>query len=157
MDESNAIRAITIGVSTFIAIMTISAVMLYYTSAKEAVNAIGTGTDVAQNYSDYVRNLLLKDTITGAEFKNILNYYYMNDRVQVNFSNEMTGMGSVYSPDGGGAILAVTTPYGVPINMSDSIYNTFMSNIISQNIFSVSVEYYDSDERNPKTITVEQM
>lgn len=91
MDESNAIRAITIGVSTFIAILTISAVLTYYNTAKATVQEIGYGPDLYNNYANYVQDILLRaDTngnISGTDAINIINYFYNNDLVTVNIKN----------------------------------------------------------------------
>lgn len=87
MDESNAIRAITIGVSTFIAIITISAVMMYYSTAKNTVQEIGSGPDLYNNYASYIRDILLKPSgsiITGAEAVNLINYFYNDETVEIN-------------------------------------------------------------------------
>lgn len=90
MEESNAIRAITIGVSTFIAIATISAVLMYYNTAKATVQEIGTGPDVYNNYATYIKDLLIKPsgtTISGTDAINIINYLYNDDLVTVNVEN----------------------------------------------------------------------
>jgi len=89
LDESNAIRAITIGVSTFIAIATISAVLMYYNTAKATVQEIGTGPDIYNNYATYIKDLLIKpnnSTISGTDAINIINYLYNDDLVTVNVS-----------------------------------------------------------------------
>ena len=87
MDENNAIRAITIGVSTFIAIITISAVMMYYNTAKATVQEVGSGPDLYNNYASYIKDILVKpsgSTISGTEAINIINYFYNDDLVTVN-------------------------------------------------------------------------
>lgn len=87
MDESNAIRAITIGVSTFIAILTITAVMMYYNTAKATVQEVGSGPDLYNNYASYIRDILVRpngSTITGADAINLINYFYNDELVEVN-------------------------------------------------------------------------
>ena len=71
----SAIRAITIGVGVIIAIATISAVMTYYNTAKQAVTEIGTGTDIAALYEEGITKTLLKTNITGTDVKNLLDYF----------------------------------------------------------------------------------
>lgn len=90
MDENNAIRAITIGVSTFIAIITITAVMMYYNTAKATVQEVGSGPDLYNNYASYIKDILVKpsgSTISGTEAINIINYFYNDDLVTVNIDN----------------------------------------------------------------------
>ena len=48
MDESAPIRAIVIGVSTLLAVATISAVLMYYNSAKQLASNVGRGQDLLQ-------------------------------------------------------------------------------------------------------------
>lgn len=87
MDENNAIRAITIGVSTFIAILTITAVMMYYNTAKATVQEVGSGPDLYNNYASYIRDILVRpngSTITGADAINLINYFYNDELVEVN-------------------------------------------------------------------------
>ncbi len=76
-----AIRAITIGASVLIALITISAVLTYYTAAKDMVRQIGSGTDIAGLYEKSIEEILLKDTITGTELKNLINYFSMRNDI----------------------------------------------------------------------------
>ena len=85
--ESVSVRAIIIGVSIFIAIATMSAVMTYYNTAKEAVRNIGSGTDIAGLYEKNIEDILLKNTITSTEVLNILNYFYDKSDVNINLNN----------------------------------------------------------------------
>lgn len=87
MDESAPMRAIMIGASVFITIATITGVLSYYSTAKDLVNVIGTGTDIGQEYAAYVENILLKTEdnveIKGTDVINLLNYFYMNEQAKV--------------------------------------------------------------------------
>lgn len=154
MEESNAIKAIVIGVSTFIATITISAVVMYYGTAKATVQAIGTGEDLSQNYSDYIVDILLYNTTTdGIGVKNILNYFYLNDRVNVNII-KMTNMGSVKDSINNNVTEKKNL---ININNNINIYNEVVSNIISAQKFSINVEYYDSDKTDIKEVTITEI
>lgn len=91
MDESNPIRAIVIGVSVLIGIATISAVLMYYNTAKQMASNVGRGQDFASNYEQSIQDILLKGSytvsgdnyITGTDVKNLLNYFYNNENVEV--------------------------------------------------------------------------
>lgn len=151
MDESNAIRAITIGVSTFIAIMTISAVMMYYNTARATVEAVGTGTDISQNYDSTILDILLYNTTTdGIGVKNILNYFYLDDSVSVNIT-KMTNLGSIQdslsSP-------VTETKNLLNVNNNASLYNEAMANIIPAKKFNITVDYHDSGKTHIKAITI---
>lgn len=92
MDESAPIRAIVIGVSTLLAVATISAVLMYYNTAKQMASNVGRGQDFAANYDQSIQDILTAGTynvsgtnyITGADVKNLLNYFYDNEEVQIN-------------------------------------------------------------------------
>lgn len=75
MDDSNAIRAITIGAGLFISITTISLILTYYNVAKNTAQSIGTGTNISQNYDRHIRDILTKENIKGSDVINICNYF----------------------------------------------------------------------------------
>ena len=75
MDESNAIRAITIGAGLLISITTISLILTYYNVAKNTAQSIGTGTNISQNYDRHIRDILTKANIKGSDVINICNYF----------------------------------------------------------------------------------
>lgn len=91
MDESAPIRAIVIGVSVLLAIATISAVLMYYNTAKQMASNVGRGQDFAENYEQSIQDILEKGTynvsgteyITGADVKNLLNYFYNDENVRI--------------------------------------------------------------------------
>lgn len=87
MDESAPMRAIMIGASIFVTIATITGVLAYYSSAKDLVNVIGTGTDIGEQYANYVENILLKTEdnveIRGTDVINLLNYFYMDEKAKI--------------------------------------------------------------------------
>lgn len=96
MDESAPIRAIVIGVSVLLAIATISGVLMYYNTAKQLASNVGRGQDFAANYEQSIQDILLTGTpnvtgnnnyITGADVKNLLNYFYNDENVQIDVIN----------------------------------------------------------------------
>lgn len=90
MDESAPMRAIMIGASVFVTIATITGVLAYYSTSKDLVNAVGTGTDIGQEYANYVENILLKTEdnveINGTDVINLLNYFYMNEQANIDIT-----------------------------------------------------------------------
>ena len=91
MDESNAMRAITVGVSVFIAIITIGGILTYYSIARNMAARIGGGNDVGQKYSEEIEDILIKGSykgtnseyLTGTEVRNLINYFYKNENVSL--------------------------------------------------------------------------
>ncbi|MEG2348783.1 MAG: hypothetical protein RSB67_03965 [Clostridia bacterium] len=93
--NDSAIKAIMIGAGTLIAIITISLVLNYYNTARQTVQNIGTGPDIAYNYREDIKTILLrangktdqnKPTIKGVDVKNMLNYFYDNKEFKINVS-----------------------------------------------------------------------
>jgi len=78
MDDDVVVRAITIGASLFITLATISAIMMYYNTAKMSVAKIGTGTNLEEKYREDIKTILYSPEVTGAEVRNILQYFYQN-------------------------------------------------------------------------------
>lgn len=93
MDESAPIRAIVIGVSTLLAVATISAVLMYYNTAKQMASNVGRGQDFAANYEQSIQDILTKaeyvasnsdgNVILGSDVKNLLNYFYDDNSVDI--------------------------------------------------------------------------
>lgn len=85
--EDVTVRAITIGVGVLVSIITITAVLTYYNTAKDAVREIGSGIDIAGLYDKSIEDILLKKTVTGTDVKNILDYFSGRKDVKINGSN----------------------------------------------------------------------
>ena len=77
--EDSAMKAIVISVSVFVAIITISAVIIYYNTAKDIVNVTGPGVDLAVAQQQDIENILLKANnnakVSGSEVMNIIGIY----------------------------------------------------------------------------------
>jgi len=95
MDESAPIRAIVIGVSTLLAVATISAVLMYYNTAKQMASNVGRGQDFATNYEQSIQDILTAGTynvsgnnyITGTDVKNLLNYFSNSETMKIKVYN----------------------------------------------------------------------
>lgn len=95
MDESAPIRAIVIGVSTLLAVATISAVLMYYNTAKQMASNVGRGQDFATNYEQSIQDILTAGTynvsgnnyITGADVKSLLNYFSNSETMKIKVYN----------------------------------------------------------------------
>lgn len=85
--EDVSVRAITIGVGVLLAIVTISAVFMYYNTAKQTVRDIGAGTDIAGLYEKSVRDTLMKSELTGTDVKNLLYYAETNSDLNITLNN----------------------------------------------------------------------
>ena len=82
MSNEITLRLISIGSSIFIALITITAVMTYYNISKSTVSEIGV-TNLVENYNENIKQVLYKNEVTGAELKNILQYFSTNKEVNI--------------------------------------------------------------------------
>lgn len=88
MGESNAIKAIAIAAGVFMAVATISLVMLYYNTAKTGLSSVGKGTNVYDNYDKHIRSILTKKNAYGTDVVNLINYFENNAGVNLNIKNK---------------------------------------------------------------------
>lgn len=82
MDDDVLVRAITIGASVFITLATVTAVLMYYNTARAGVRSLGTGTNIEENYREDIKTVLYNSVVTGSDIKNILQYFC--DNIDVN-------------------------------------------------------------------------
>lgn len=149
MDESAPIRAIVIGVSTLLAVATISAVLMYYNTAKQMASNVGRGQDFAANYEQSIQDILTKaeyvvsnsdeNVILGSDVKNLLNYFYDDNSVDilltyklytVTYYNNTVKTSERGSYTSGGAI--------------SSYYEDAMSNIYDNDKFQITKSNQDN-------------
>lgn len=142
MDESAPIRAIVIGVSTLLAVATISAVLMYYNTAKQMASNVGRGQDFATNYEQSIQDILTAGTynvsgnnyITGADVKSLLNYFYNNEEVRIDVI-DIISMGEYvnYTPK----LTIGTKRYS---NANGITYDLAIQDIMDGQRFSIKVE-----------------
>lgn len=135
MDEGIAMRAVTIGVSVFIAIATMTAVMTYYNTAKQVVLSIGAGTDVSGLYTKSIESTLLKHTASGSDVKNLLNYFYNSKAANINISMDLFTNGN--TP------VTKRVAYSNINNAGDAIFNSVVKYIMPNQKFSITYSYDD--------------
>lgn len=139
MEESNAMRAITIGVSVFVAIITITGVLTYYGIVRDTAKNIGSGNDIGEKYSKDIENILLRGSykgnsdeynyLTGTEVLNLLNYFYKNENVRIDIQNIQ------YVKDDGTIDNLVSTQENV--NITEDKFNEVYSKILPNQRFEI--------------------
>ncbi len=102
MYEDTVVRAITIGVSIFIIMMVFTLIMVYYSHAREIVKVADVDMEIETYYVREIEDRLTnKADITGSDIKNIVNYYYKSNKVQINLNDvrlmSATSKGKYYS------------------------------------------------------------
>lgn len=81
MDE-NASRAVFLGVSVFVAIITITLIVGFYRTAKDSA-AVANRYDLTNTGNKRSDEILSKTKITGIELRYLLNYYYNDSSIEI--------------------------------------------------------------------------
>ena len=81
MDE-NASRAVFLGVSVFVAIITLTLILNFYRTAKDTAS-VANRFDITNMGNKRANEILSKTKITGLELRYLLNYYYNDDSVEI--------------------------------------------------------------------------
>lgn len=136
MDEGVGVRAIFIGASVFISLVTITAVLTYYNAAKQSVSKIGTGVNIEQSYRNDIENSLLKNVVTGYELKNILRYFYMNESVRIDISS--VPRSNFTDPYEYFRVISNNSNQTQNINNDLTKYNDYMSSITSNDKYTMT-------------------
>ena len=133
MDDDVLVRAITIGASIFITLATVTAIMMYYNTARQAVTAIGPGTNLEANYREDIKKILYNTQASGSEVKNILQYFYDNHEVSITIDKYIA-----YDPLG-------STTVDIPISDENNInysksstYTNIMKNMMPNQKFKIT-------------------
>lgn len=79
-------RAIFIGVVVFLVVLTITAILLYYNIAIKTATDLNKRTNIEFEYSKRIKNLFNKEILTGTDVRNIIRYYYLDERVNISIT-----------------------------------------------------------------------
>lgn len=144
MDEENLSRAIMIGVTTLVGIMTISALILFFNSSLDVVRNVGSGNNFETvNRSDIDSTLLMSNTgnyIKGTSVINLLSYYEQDVNVTITVQN-------IKYIDNQGNIQYLDTAAldSEDINVRKYAYNRALRYIMDNQDFTISVQELDQD------------
>ena len=144
MDEENLSRAIMIGVTTLVGIMTISALILFFNSSLDVVRNVGSGNSFESvNRSDIDSTLLMSNTgnyIKGTSVINLLSYYEQDVNVTITVQNikYIDNQGNIQYLD----IVALDSE---DINVRKYAYNRALRYIMDNQDFTISVQELDQD------------
>ncbi|MDD2375954.1 MAG: hypothetical protein PHD15_01690 [Clostridia bacterium] len=130
MEDDIMIRSITIGASILITLATVTVIMMYYNTAKSMVAEVGTGIDIEQQYREDIKKILYSSEATGAELRNVLQYFYDSIDVTITIDNYYA-----YRID---ASLNLITPGIAKINSSENVvYIPIMKTIMPNQKFRI--------------------
>lgn len=144
MDEENLSRAIMIGVTTLVGIMTISALILFFNSSLDVVRNVGSGNNFETvNRSDIDSTLLMSNTgnyIKGTSVINLLSYYEQDVNVTITVQNikYIDNQGNIQYLD----TVALDSE---EINVRKYAYNRALRYIMDNQDFTISVQELDQD------------
>lgn len=144
MDEENLSRAIMIGVTTLVGIMTISALILFFNSSLDVVRNVGSGNNFESvNRSDIDSTLLMSNTgnyIKGTSVINLLSYYEQDVNVTITVQNikYIDNQGNIQYLD----TVALDSE---EINVRKYAYNRALRYIMDNQDFTISVQELDKD------------
>lgn len=144
MGEDNVSRAIMIGVTTFIGIMTISALILFFNSSLDVVRNVGSGKNFDTiNRVDIDSTLLMSNTnnyIKGTSVINLLSYYEQDVNVTINVQN-------IKYIDNSGNIqyLDNIDLNSQEVSVRKAAYNRALRYIMDNQDFTINVQEIDQD------------
>jgi hypothetical protein len=152
MDEDNLSKAIMIGVTTLVGVMTVSAIIIFFNSSLNIVRNVGSGNDFGKVYrSDIESTLLMSDTenyIKGSSVINLLSYYEQEVNVTITVHNIK------YLDDNGNVQLVDSiTLESSDLNARNNSYNRAVRYIMDNQDFTISVQDIDEDAGS-KIITI---
>lgn len=81
MDE-NASRAVFLGVSVFVAIITLTLILNFYRTARESAS-VANRYDIAKTDNNRINEILSKKSVLGLELRYLLNNYYNENSVKM--------------------------------------------------------------------------
>lgn len=152
MDEDNLSKAIMIGVTTLVGIMTVSAIIIFFNSSLNIVRSAGSGKDFGNVYrNDIESTLLMSGTgnyIKGTSVVNLLNYYNQDVNVTITVHNI-----KYIDKNGNIQFIDSVTMESKDIDVRNNSYNRALRYIMDNQDFTISVQNLDVD-LGSKIITI---
>ena len=152
MDEDNLSKALMLGVSTLLGIMTVSAIIIFFNTSLGIVRGVGSGKNFGTVYrNDIESTLLMSDTgnnIKGTSVINLLNYYAEDVNVAMVIQNI-----KYLDENQNVQIYGNITIDSKEISVRQSGYNTAMRYIMDNQDFTIDVQEIDPDA-GVKIITI---
>lgn len=82
--EDLPIKAIIIGVSVFVTMAVLSAILLYFNTARGIADQVNERTDIASSYDSIMNEDNFETTLTGVEVRSLITKYVGNSNVIIN-------------------------------------------------------------------------
>lgn len=152
MDEDNLSKALMIGVSTMLGVMTVSAIIIFFNSSLNIVRNVGSGKNFDTVYRNDIESTLLMsgtgNNVKGTSVINLLNFYAEDPNVSFVIQNIK------YIDDNKNVqVYGNITIDSKEINIRRGGYNTAIRYIMDNQDFLIDVQEIDS-EAGVKIITI---
>ncbi len=150
--EENISRAIMIGVTTLVGIMTISAIIVFFNSSLRVVENASGSKDFSTVYRNDIESTLLMSNsgnyIKGTSVINLISYYEQDFNVSISIANikYIDKSGNVQIIDN----IVINTN---DVNIRKAAYNLAVRYIMDNQDFTISVKDNDED-MGSKEITI---
>lgn len=82
--EDLPVKAIVIGVSVFVTMAVLSAILIYFNTAREIADKVSNRVDIADSYDAIMNDRSYEDTLTGVEVRSLIIKYAGSDIVTIN-------------------------------------------------------------------------
>lgn len=150
--EENISRAIMIGVTTLVGIMTISAIIVFFNSSLRVVENASGSKDFSTVYRNDIESTLLMSNsgnyIKGTSVINLISYYEQDVNVSISIANikYIDKSGNIQIIDN----IVINTN---DVNIRKAAYNLAVRYIMDNQDFTISVKDNDED-MGSKEITI---
>lgn len=82
--EDLPVKAIVIGVSLFVTMTVLSAILMYFNTAREIADHASNRTDIAYSYDNIVNEERFEDYLTGVDVRSLITKYMGSTDVTIN-------------------------------------------------------------------------
>ena len=82
--EELSVKALIIGVSVLVTMTVLSAIIIYFNTARALADNVSNRVDIASAYDDIMKADVFHDRITGVEVRSLINKYAGNKNVVIN-------------------------------------------------------------------------
>ncbi len=151
MDEDNLSQALVIGVTTFIGIIVVSAIIMFYNSSIRIVKSVGQGNDFSSvNRSDIESTLLMSGSgnyIKGTNVINLINYYTSDINTIITVQNI-----KYFDSNGDLKVIDNITMDSQEISVREANYSSLIRYIMDNQDFTI--ESQDINDIGSKMITI---
>lgn len=147
--EENVSRAMMLGITTLVGIMTISAIIIFFNSSLKVVENASGSKDFSTVYRNDIESTLLMSNsgnyIKGTNIINLISYYEQNVNVNISIANikYIDNSGNVQIIDN----IAIDTS---EVSTRKAAYNRAVRYIMDNQDFIISVEEIDEDVGSKK-------